>query len=444
MLRNLAHGHPPCSVVLISQINGVCMAIVRKRLATAIHALLLCGASVGCGDTSGGKVDAGSGPVSSDAGATSDASDAGDSGSSGSIMDPANWVEPTRESLPAAPTWSPEFPVAGAVGWRSSSVPVCNEDTGTVDGTRVFFVDNIVYLYATIYNNPFDASKPGSGRPSGRAVYANGGSGWNRRFWAPFDIGTQADSGLIATTSGDIFLSNFGVQDGMMCGVTRVEAGPLSASGVQCALLGDGGAVDLFLVGPDHPYAVTPSAIMSYGAAGWAKVVDLPAGQPAALWTDGTVTAVAGANQTAFLYDGVSLNNQTNNVPLGDYTSVWGFGANDVWFGSTSGNLVRFNGTSWSARATGITGCPSSPVVALWGHGSILYFMTERAFGRWNGSAMERFVDLPCSGQTRFRDMWGSDDGASVFITLEDTNYVNYQCGSVFAIWFDGAQFRRF
>lgn len=387
------------------------------------------------------------GAVSGDGGQDggSGALDGGADASVDPSLDPATWIEPVRPTLPPAPAWAPEFPVTGNPGWGSSTTPVCVDDTGKISAWDVFVDANAVYVRSLVYNNVFDLGSPWAGRPSGQAIHRNDGSGWARRLWAPTDYSLFSADGMIANAAGDLFVAGLGSSGRVACGVTRIAHGPLTAAGVTCQLQTDGWLPRLFLAPGDRPFALMSSEILTYAhATGWSKRFELPSGMPSDLWTDGAAIVVGGSDQTAFVVDSAGLHDLTNDIPLGSYGAVWGFGPGDAWFGSNHGELLHYDGTSFTSVPTGLAGCPDAAFQALWGHGTTLYFLTSRAFGRIDGGTVERFVDLPCDAHTTFRDLDGTVDGSRIVLSLVDPAYTDYACGSTFLVWFDGHDFHRF
>ena len=84
----------------------------------------------------------------------------------------------------------------------------------------------------------------------------------------------------------------------------------------------------------------------------------------------------------------------------------------------------------------------------LWGVSGTVYFTTSREFGRWNGSQVEILLeaasaDLVDEATDFFGTIWGRSAN-EVFIAIRDSRYRNNACGSVFMLWFDGAQFHQF
>jgi hypothetical protein len=165
-----------------------------------------------------------------------------------------------------------------------------------------------------------------------------------------------------------------------------------------------------------------------------------------ALWGTEDVAYLAGEYQ---LYLWSRANPSTISAlpeaPFASYSAAWGFAENDVWFGNAFGQLVHYDGTSFTFRQA------SAPerqgIVGLWGQGGQLYFSTSTEFGRLVDGSPETLPTLSGapsdSGGEFVSGMWGISP-TNVFLALAGTcpeSATPCQCSSVF--WFDGQNFHQ-
>jgi len=355
--------------------------------------------------------------------------------------DPTTWQPPERPALPARPAWNPSYLDLGSPGWQTSTTPLCNLDTGAVDGFQIWADASGVYLWARVSNDPLTGG-PAGDRPSGSALHFNDGTGWTEAFWSPPDTGDPstlfgAITDLVADSTGSAYLGGF------LCGLGKWD-GDL----VSCALsefvsdlsVTDGGAV----------FALDGFSVHEWDGGAWTTPLMFPdtagAGMPAKLWTDGTNTVVAGAHQyVATASPGDGIVDLSLSAPAGTYTAVWASSLTDIWLGNSDGQLVHYDGLSWTPIATGVnTACGFGGILEIWGDGTDVYFVAPTAFGRWTMGGVELLVDLSCDDGAAFADLSPSPGGAEIFLSLLDYSYVDYECGTVFAIYWDGMQFHQF
>lgn len=156
-------------------------------------------------------------------------------------------------------------------------------------------------------------------------------------------------------------------------------------------------------------------------------------------WADEETVVVAGEHQTVLVRQGQQDFAPVPGVPAGYCSSVWAFGADDLWLGSLQG-VVHYDGQSWSV----VHELEVQATVRFWSDGSDLFFASEREFGRVRrdaDNAVEVLLSLPA--EIALTGMWGraSDE---VFVSLIDRRFNEYRCGDNMLLWFDGAEFHRF
>ncbi len=157
---------------------------------------------------------------------------------------------------------------------------------------------------------------------------------------------------------------------------------------------------------------------------------------PGALWADATHVHV-GALNTVHVYEragGTTV--ELPNVPAGQYTGMWSFGANDVWLGNLVGQVLHYDGATWDVFTASTGG---HAIAQMWGSAGEVFFRTAgREFGRVTSSGPETLLtDVTVEG------LWGLSP-TEVFITLSDGTFSDFKCGEYFMLWFDGAAFHQF
>jgi hypothetical protein len=151
-----------------------------------------------------------------------------------------------------------------------------------------------------------------------------------------------------------------------------------------------------------------------------------------------TVVVVADAGKI-FRQQGTTLR-QELNVPDGDYRAVWGFSATDIWAGNQGGQLVHFDGTSWSVGLTLPTDCPG--IRSLWGRDGTLFFTTDHSFGMLRGDELRVLADYPCDGSRSVMGLWGNSK-EEVFFATQANDQIDDACSGIQLSWFDGATVKR-
>jgi hypothetical protein len=178
----------------------------------------------------------------------------------------------------------------------------------------------------------------------------------------------------------------------------------------------------------------TQTSLLRYSAGSWNAIeTSLPVQYPNAIWADPQAVVLAGANQAMYVKRGSAAINPIAGAPAGDYYSVWGFSDTDLYAGNQLGQLLHYDGTSWTVVATTPT---ASPIAHIWGADGVVYFAGSE-FGVWDGQSSRILLNSGVSG------IWGLSKN-EVFITLVDGAYFQYQCGGYYIIWFDGTEFHRF
>jgi hypothetical protein len=271
-------------------------------------------------------------------------------------------------------------------------------------------------------------------------VYLNAGSEW-RPFYKlaadqPSDshlLGGLPDGRLALT--GD-FDNLFGVAFLDDQGGVQFQT-PLGAGRAGLAVAKDAAGGSLAII--------ASGSMLKYSAGTWSPIGNQDFGV-ASVWTDGKVVVGVGSDQTVVMgpLDGPLL--PLKGVPAGDYTAVWGFAANDLWFANSGPQLVHYDGNKWELHETG--SLSHFGIKQLWGESGILYFATDTEFGRWNGTRAEILLRPPAGTDSNLAEgqlgQFWARSASEVFIPLRDKRYWEHTCGSTFMLWFDGSQFHAF
>jgi len=254
----------------------------------------------------------------------------------------------------------------------------------------------------------------------------NGGSGWKRLT----DDSRVGPSNPFLTGFPDGPLLEYG---NSACAISFVEGTAKHCSGAGSR------ATAVSIVDSRLAYAVYDDRVLRFDGSFWVQWADVLSGggDPTYAWgvwaSKDTVVVVADAGKI-FRQQGPTLQLQAA-VPPGDYRAVWGFGATDIWSGNQLGELVHFDGQSWSVAAKLPGECAG--IRSLWGHDDTLFFTTDHAFGRWRLGVTEILGDFACDGPQAVMGVWGNSK-EEVFFATQANERVNEACSGVLLIWFDG------
>ncbi|MGC4093748.1 MAG: hypothetical protein QM756_38775 [Polyangiaceae bacterium] len=392
------------------------------------------GASGAASAASGGTVTAAGGRDTSVGGTGAGATASGGAGSGGSA--------PTEFDLP--------FPL-GAPGFRDSTEPFCDGNRGNVGYSSVWADERGVF--AVIMDEcltegrdlPFCTAQ--STADAGISLSFNDGNGWrtllDQRFGEPqlpdlLDPRTLSgfDNGSLLVRRND-------------CAVATFDA---STQASECSLSPnlayDGEEASVFAVNDSLAFHVDGRGLYQYSAGNWSLAV---AGLPekiSAVWASDEVVYLAGEYQPYVWPIGAAAGElkALPRAPVAEYTSVWGFGRDDVWFGSSRGGLTHYDGASYTIQQIVPASAAFPHVAGLWGTAGTLYVRGYTGLWRLvDGKPqvlMDPFPD-PEYGGLFIRSMWGTSPN-DVFLALSDYAKSGAACGSSLLLHFDGAEFHRF
>ena len=261
----------------------------------------------------------------------------------------------------------------------------------------------------------------------------NDGSGWRTIFETPFMVYVE----LGGIPNGPLLLTGRG------CGLTQLDP---DTGTETCWLELTGSSWDpqpTFVVNPAVAYVADNGRFFDYRAAAWTlELAKLPEAINA-IWGTEDVAYLAGDYQ---LYSWARTD-PSSLVPLPDapsarYTAAWGFAEHDVWFGNSAGQLVHFDGTSFTVLQ--VSAPERRGILGLWGQGDRLYYYTLTEFGRVAGGRSETLLTVPVDQNAEVAGMWGTSPN-EVFLAVQgvlDDNMTPCRHNSM--VWFDGQTFHQF
>ena len=271
------------------------------------------------------------------------------------------------------------------------------------------------------------------------AIWSNLGTGWKITFDWSGDTNILYQGGLKGFANGPLV-----VYGGLPCGIQFVDGGSADCSGASLP-------VDLSVVSTGRAYAVNYDRVLQYDGNFWTQLgTALPdTGWTSAVWADSS-TVVVTANET---YGGglvFRIDSSGDPVLLAglpsqvDLFAVWGFGASDIWVGSSRGQLVHFDGAGWSEVAAipyngsaskGVSGSNGIGKIKLWGMGGSLFAIAGNVFGQWDGTRFKVLDSL--AGDAYFAGLWGNSP-SEIFLAVYDRQGSPEACGPFRLRWFDG------
>lgn len=378
------------------------------------------GASAAGSTSTAGAGTAGSRPAQG--GHTNSAAGAG--GRGGEPLPMAGSAGEPQDNRPPRPTWDPPFEL-GAPGWQGSDKPLCEKHVGYHEAFDVWSDSGGVYALLSEGCNELAGTPCGA---EGLTVQFNDGSGWQ----SIYHTDATPNLHLRGLPAGPAVLV------GLQCGIALLDS---DGNGTCSTPLQGLPPADVFGVSSDHAYAIDDARVLEYTGGTWQELATLP-NAAEAIWADDQNIVAVGFNQAVYLNTGSGFNAMAG-VPAGDYVSVWAFAVNDIWLGNRVGQLVHFDGASWSVLPSGST----RSIDGLWGAEGQLFFRTAREFGRSDGHTAEILLAGPGADADNPRieigGLWGRS-AKEVFVSLVDANFQDYACGEHFMVWFDGDEFHEF
>jgi len=284
---------------------------------------------------------------------------------------------------------------------------------------------------------------------SGRVIYFNDGvSGWRKQH----AVAQFLDGAAIRFSGiplGELALRKVNGSDGAECTLRMIE-------GATERCDHSGSAVEsFFAVSGQLGYASVGTSLLVYDGNTW-SVHPLPIPfVPAALWASTTdVVAVGDLGRIARLRDGVWT---SQNHSIQQLTSVWGGEGEEIWVGTGASGIMHRDALGvWgeSFSLSGVTCSRSDPILGIWGNGGTVYFHTDRALARWDGTRFATLGGWTCGlsdpnigdNPRAIKNIWGNGPD-ELFIAVTDATRSAQPsfdvCGNGFAVYFDGTSFHR-
>ena len=340
--------------------------------------------------------------------------------------------------------WKAGVPV-GPPGWRNTPTSLCDVQQGWgLGGTAGLWADSrgvfvLGWKYCG-YGDRILAGCPndGTGEDSDILVF-NDGSGWRTIFDGTITM--AANKTFSGVPLGPLVLS------GTDCGVSLLDSG----TGAETCWLEDPWSFEgtkVFVANPAVAYAVSNDRFLDFRAGAWTERLGKVPEKFHAVWGTEDVAYLAGDYR---LYVWANTNPSTvvplPNAPAAHYTAAWGFAEDDVWFGTSFGQLVHYDGTQFAMYQA------SAPerdgIVGLWGQSGQLYFRTATEFGRVVDGAPETLLSVPAPpalyGSSLIVGMWGISP-TEVFVALRaaSADDLSPPCRMNSVFWFDGQGLHQF
>jgi len=317
-------------------------------------------------------------------------------------------------------------------GWRESTEMFCTVSTVWSDGSGVFGFGEIT---------------PDS--DTGQSLHFNDGTGWSQLCESvPVSIDNRTldtppaaeRTNITALSNTKYLLWNMGIPDGILS---------LTIGSAPCELdlefATESYVRDLFVVNENLAYALLEHGIIQYDGTGWSRLsgTETETGFESenSLWAnEETLVFIDEKAQVAFYNKREKRMEQNGELPVGNYTTVWGFNNNDIWAGNSGNQLVHYDGKSWEVFWTGDFPTDGIGIKMMWGMDQKLFFAGDRHLGVYDGQQVELLARWSSSQDSvRLLDMWGNSPN-EVFFTF---NSGPSACEAGL-LWYDGSDFRRF
>lgn len=322
---------------------------------------------------------------------------------------PGFWKPPVED--PYRINWPDE------IGWKDSDEALCSGHQG--------FLASV-----SIWSDPRGVFALVKSAEIADTIVHNDGTGWRELFssssFPPY-------VGLTGFSQGPLVI--FG---DFTCGVQLLEDGAVTCSAGVTFVRG------VFVVNEALAYGVYENRVIHYDGVNWTQL-----GQPLdtaeeftwrALWAN-EQTVVIVEQQNVFFYDPDAAGfYRPQGIPAAQYRSVWGFAGDDIWIGTSGGELLHFDGSQWRVVAA-----VDRSIRGLWGDSGELFLHTGNSFARLEGDRIQILTKWSDDAvdNVYITRLWGNS-ATEVFLSILDTTAQSSSCGSAYVVWYDGRDFRRF
>jgi hypothetical protein len=178
------------------------------------------------------------------------------------------------------------------------------------------------------------------------------------------------------------------------------------------------------------------------------------------LWADRTSIFVAGN-------EGIIMSEEDGGWRIHDtgtidnITALWGMAEDDVWAGSSGGDLLHWNGEVWESLDWPDLSdpediCDDGKIMGFWSKDGVLFFHTGQQLVRWDGVEFTVLAHWPdhfvpdgtelggtCEGGLGISSIWGNEVD-EVFLAVNSPWVYDAACGTEFLLWWDGSEFHWF
>ena len=367
------------------------------------------------------------------------------------------WSVPLDAGTDAEPDADPD-----AAGWRESTdpwapppVPYCEAQHQRMPFDLWTDDTGIYVLYGWERMRPTGDGSWFFDQPPMIHISYNGGLGWHEFFRGECSLFDAGSLGCLTRLHGVLEGRLLGW--GEWGGVFGFEPGTAERLWPELYNVGS-----LFVVNDHLAYAMwqagSDSRVVRYDGERWSPVpVALPfdSAQWGRIWADEEDVFVAGASAVLLSLDGAEWRIHDPGT-ISELTSVWGFGGDDVWVGTSGGELRHFDGAVWSdvewpSRDDGSLCNEPKPIHAMWGAEGILYFVSETTFARWDGARVEVLGHWPlelvegfCEGDgLRPVALWGNSPTEVFLAVSRQSRYGTGWCDGIAVLWWDGTALRQ-
>lgn len=304
--------------------------------------------------------------------------------------------------------------------------------TGTTTGTSPWRKGSKAYCAQggdLLYRNPIWSDARGvylitsTGSASSRIDF-NDGSGWIHLTTLQK---SPANPALTGFSNGSLV-----AYGSSACAITFVDQNATRCSAASSQI------TSVSIVDSQLAYAVYKDRALRFDGTFWTQWGEPLNGHGATaawgVWASKDAVAVVAGEDEIFLQEGMKMQLQTG-FPHGDYRAVWGFGPNDIWVANELGQLVHFDGQSWSVVATVPGACPA--VRSLWGKDGVVFVSTDHTVLALKNRALQVLADYPCDGQRSVMGLWGNSTD-EVFFASQTVDPLDASCSGIRLKWFDG------
>lgn len=300
--------------------------------------------------------------------------------------------------------------------WRVSYEPLCDPRASASDSVDVWSDSRGVYVLAASSAAP-------------ERIYFNPGTGWTDYFYEDYVVGLPALTGIPGGP-----LVEYGTSP---CSIHLIETGMKRCSGASNS------ATFVFIVNSSLGYAVYRDRLLVYDGLHWTQLGGplAPAGEAfaRAVWANSELALIAADESRVYvLRPGSPVPELQMGLPEGNYTAAWGFAADDLWVANSRGQIVHYDGRSWSVAFSAPGEC--SGILGLWGAEGRLFYHTRDSIGVLGFGQARTLETYGCDGTRQVRALWGNSS-EEVFAAVEDYRELNGMCGTLKLMWFNGSAF---